>query len=147
MQTGSDLVFSWIYFTEENSWTRSMGRGLAVDPGPWWTKAVRHSGREGAWLAHSTTAATAHRRGRMGRGDEGDATIWLTEARATTERRRDGDGRRWCFGNGEGMRGGTREEGNEWGRCGDRRGVTRPIYRAEGRSAGAGSSVMAGGRE
>jgi hypothetical protein len=80
-----------------------------------------------------------HWRGRTGRGDEGEASAGLTEARVTAERQRDGDRERRCFDDGEGMRGGARERGMEWGRCGDRRGVMRPIYRAGGRSIGRGT--------
>jgi hypothetical protein len=82
-----------------------------------------------------------------GRGDEGEARARFTEAQATAERRRDGDGGQWCFSDGEGTRGCARERGKEWGRCGDQRGAMRPISNAGGRSAGVENSVMAGSGE
>jgi hypothetical protein len=147
MQTGMDLGFSWIYFTEENSWTRSTGHGWAVLLGPQWTGAVWHRGREGVWPTRGATAAMTHRRCQTGRGDEGEARARFTEAQATAERWRDGDGGQRCFSDGEGMRGCARERGKEWGRCGDQRGAMRPIYNAGGRSTGVKNSVMAGSGE
>jgi hypothetical protein len=143
MQTGSDLGFSWIYFAEENSWSRSTGHGSTAHPGPLWTGAARHRGRGDAWPARGATVAMTHRRGRAGRGDGGEANAGLTEARALAKRRCDGDGGRRCFGDGEGVR----ERGKEWGRCGDRQGATRPIYKAGGRSTRAGNSVTASGKD
>jgi hypothetical protein len=40
----------------------------------------------------------------VGRGDEGEASIGPTEARAIAERQHDGDGGRRYFGDGGGMR-------------------------------------------